>query len=140
MATTVSVTVEPASATEITVTISPGIGYLVPIGGTTGQVLTGVTGGAPVWGSVAGTGDVVGPVSSVDGRLAVFNGATGKLIAQAGITITELLLRLPASGVGSPEGVVARYPGVPYIDEATGDKWEKTSGTGTTGWVKYIEI
>jgi hypothetical protein len=39
----------------------------------------------PVSGSGGGTGDVVGPVSSVDNGLALFDGVTGKLIKDAGV-------------------------------------------------------
>ncbi|WEK05786.1 MAG: hypothetical protein P0Y65_05885 [Candidatus Devosia phytovorans] len=37
-----------------------------------------------------GTGDVVGPASSVSGRIALFSGTTGKLLSQAGLLITDL--------------------------------------------------
>lgn len=36
-----------------------------------------------VWGSVAGTGDVVGPASSVDSEMALFSGTSGKSIKRA---------------------------------------------------------
>ena len=63
-------------------------GQGVPVGGTTGQVLAkksstnydtewvAQTGGG-------GSGDVVGPASSVDGRAALFDGTTGKLLKQS---------------------------------------------------------
>lgn len=38
-------------------------------------------------------------------------------------------------GVGSPQGVVAAYPGQPYVDSVTKVMWIKISGNGTTdGW------
>ncbi len=40
----------------------------------------------------AGTGDVSGPASSVDNRIAAFNGTTGKLIKDSGRTIDDFLL------------------------------------------------
>jgi hypothetical protein len=49
--------------------------------GTTGQVLS-VVGGIPAWSS-AGSGDVTGPASSVDGNFAVFDGLTGKIIEES---------------------------------------------------------
>lgn len=55
----------------------------LPEGGEEGQVLAFVD-GEPVWTTVAGTGDVVGPESATDGNFAVFDGATGKLIADSG--------------------------------------------------------
>jgi len=38
----------------------------------------------------AGTGDVVGPASAVDDRIATFDGTTGKLIQDGGATIAEV--------------------------------------------------
>ena len=42
-------------------------------------------------GATLGTGDVVGPASATDGRIAEFDGITGKLIRQGSYTITALL-------------------------------------------------
>ncbi len=42
--------------------------------------------GGLVFGAVGGTGDVVGPASAVDDRLALFDGVTGKLIKQGTVT------------------------------------------------------
>jgi hypothetical protein len=39
----------------------------------------------------AGGGDVVGPASAVDDRIATFDGTTGKLIQDGGVTIAELV-------------------------------------------------
>lgn len=39
----------------------------------------------------AGTGDVVGPASSVDDRICTFDGITGKLIQDGGYTIADIL-------------------------------------------------
>lgn len=53
--------------------------------GTDGQVLV-ADSGAPLgveWSTVAGTGDVVGPASSVDSEIVLFDGTTGKLIKAA---------------------------------------------------------
>lgn len=36
------------------------------------------------------TGDVVGPASSVDDRIATFDGATGKLIQDSGTTLSDI--------------------------------------------------
>lgn len=57
--------------------------------GSNGQVW-GVAAGVPGWITVAGTGDVVGPASSTDDRIATFDGATGKLIQDGGDTIASL--------------------------------------------------
>lgn len=99
-----------------TVTALEGIpGQGVPAGGTAGQVLEKIdgtnyntqwvdpSGGIPdapsdgttygrkdgAWAAVASGGDVVGPASSVDSRVALFDGTTGKLLKQAGKTFNE---------------------------------------------------
>ena len=48
------------------------------------------------------------------------------------------VLNTPASGIGSPEGVVSRAPGANYRDTATGNQWVKDTGTGNTGWVQWF--
>ena len=57
-------------------------------------VATDVTASAAVWaeftGGGGGSGDVIGPASAVDERIAVFDGTTGKLIKDGGATIAEL--------------------------------------------------
>ena len=55
---------------------------------------SGVKGWQP---ATAGSGDVVGPAGAVDGRIAVFDSTTGKLIKDGGQTIAEVL----AAGGGS---------------------------------------
>jgi len=54
----------------------------------------------------AGSGDVVGPASAVDDRIAAFDGTTGKLIKDGGILTSAVLvsggaLGTPSSGVGT---------------------------------------
>lgn len=44
-------------------------------------------------GGGGGTGDVVGPISSIDGRIALFDGSTGKAIRQASLAIGDVLSR-----------------------------------------------
>jgi hypothetical protein len=59
---------------------------ILTVGGN-GLVLTAASGEATglKWDSVAGTGDVVGPAGATDGHLALFDGATGKLIKDGGV-------------------------------------------------------
>lgn len=55
-----------------------------------GQVLTDpLADGTVVWTSVPGTGDVVGPGSSGDNAIAVFDGVTGKAIKETPVTLTS---------------------------------------------------
>jgi len=58
-----------------------------------GYVLSINEAGEPVLAAPAGTGDVVGPNSSVSSQLAAFNGASGKLLIGAGYSATELRAR-----------------------------------------------
>lgn len=54
----------------------------------------------------AGSGDVSGPASATDGNVATFDGATGKLIKDAGTPSTSLLLRPDIVGTVSQSGGV----------------------------------
>lgn len=63
-------------------------------------------GGTSAFAAGGGSGDVLGPASSVDGQLAVFNGATGKLL-EAGPKLTV--------GTTAP------------LSPATGDLWVDTN-------------
>ena len=81
------------SAGNITLTYS---GTAIPITsggtgltalGTAGQVLRVNSGGTALeYGAVTGTGDVVGPASSVNAQIALYSGTTGKLIQTATTT------------------------------------------------------
>lgn len=56
--------------------------------GTMGQVLTSNGPGAlPTFQSGAGTGDVVGPASATDNAIALYNGASGKLIKDSSVIV-----------------------------------------------------
>lgn len=50
----------------------------------------------------AGSGDVVGPASSTNNRLAIFNGATGKLIADSGVLLSQVALLSGPTFTGVP--------------------------------------
>lgn len=52
-----------------------------------------------------GSGDVVGPASSVNGRIATFNGTTGKLIQDSGFTIAT---SVPADAVFTDTNTVTK--------------------------------
>jgi hypothetical protein len=57
-----------------------------------------------------GGGDVVGPASSVDANIALFDGLTGKLIQDAGINLSEIIEEDPGPGVGLIESGVGVSP------------------------------
>jgi hypothetical protein len=46
----------------------------------------------------AGSGDVVGPASAVDGNIVLFNGITGKIIKDSGVALSVLLTDAPSDG------------------------------------------
>jgi hypothetical protein len=50
--------------------------------------------------SGAGTGDVIGPASAVGNTVAIYNGVTGKLLADSGVTVASLMSS-GATGGGS---------------------------------------
>lgn len=58
-------------------------------------------------GGGSGTGDVVGPASSVDNRVVTFDGTTGKLIKDSGILITSLALLASPAFTGTPTAPTA---------------------------------
>lgn len=78
----------------------------VPAGGSDGQVLTkqSATDGDVAWESVAGTGDVVGPASSVDSEITLFNSTTGKLLKRAAGISTDGTSRLRLGVAGTSVG------------------------------------
>lgn len=63
------------------------------------KITVNITGGS------AGTGDVVGPASAVADNIAVFNGATGKIIKDGGSTIAAIIAAIP-----SLTGIVTTVP------------------------------
>jgi hypothetical protein len=72
-----------------------------------------------------GTGDVVGPASSVDARIATFNGTTGKLIQDSGTLISGLATSTHTHGNISNAGAIGTTASLPIITT--------TSGVLTTG-------
>lgn len=56
-----------------------------------------------------GSGDVVGPASATDDRIAAFDGATGKLIKQGTVTATAVAAHL--SNTSNPHGTTAAQVG-----------------------------
>ena len=91
--------------------------------GTAGQVLqSGGAGANPSW-TAAGTGDVLGPASSVDGEIALFDSTTGKVLKRA--SATGLLKA--ASGVLSAASAGTDYYAPSGTDVAIAD-----GGTGAS--------
>ena len=110
-------------------------GQGVPAGGTTGQVLAKASGTNydTEWvtgGGGGGSGDVVGPASSVDGRAALFDGITGKLIKQAtAAPVLEGDARLTDARTPTSHAATHQDGG---SDELALDASQVTSGTVAT--------
>ncbi|MGH6893723.1 MAG: DUF2793 domain-containing protein, partial [Dongiaceae bacterium] len=66
----------------------------------------------------AGTGDVVGPASSTDGRFALFDGATGKLLKQHSMSATDKLLGRASAGGGGVEEITCTAAARALFDDA----------------------
>jgi hypothetical protein len=88
--------------------------------GNSGKFLT-TDGTNASWGTPSGSGDVVGPSSSVDSEIALFNSTTGKLIKRA--TLTGLVKA--TSGVAS-----AATAGTDYLAPPSGTALLKANSGG----------
>lgn len=64
---------------------------VLTLAGYTGNA-TDVLKGNATWGSVAGTGDVVGPASAVTNRVVAFDGTTGKLVKDSGVLVADVVV------------------------------------------------
>jgi hypothetical protein len=145
-----SATGEPSYKDDAGVTTSlkgaaGAAGTGVPVGGTAGQVLEKIDGTDynTQWSTPAGGGDVVGPASAVDDRVATFDGTTGKLIQDGGTTVA--VLRQQALVVACSDETTALTTGVakvtfrmPYAMTLTGVKASVT--TAPTGAVLTVDI
>jgi hypothetical protein len=66
-----------------------------------GYYLTSTTGGTLSWAAVSGTGDVTGPASSTADGIVLFNGTTGKIIKDSGVTFP---IGVSNGGIGITSG------------------------------------
>jgi hypothetical protein len=80
--------------------------------GANGYALVSTTGGALSW-SAVGTGDVTGPSGATANAIAVFNGTSGKIIKDSGVTFP---IGVSNGGIGITSGVSG---GIPYFDSTT---------------------
>jgi hypothetical protein len=108
------------TGTTGTLPIAKGGTNLTALG--TGLQILRVNAGATAleYASIPGTGDVVGPASATSGRVAVYNGTTGKLI-QDGTKLEADLVTGPASAVDSE---------IALFNSTTGKIVKRASGTG----------
>lgn len=121
----------------------PGEG--VPTGGTVGQILTKDSGTDydTSWQTPAGGGDVVGPASAVDDRIATFDTTSGKLIQDGGKTIAQVSAQ--AIVIACSDETTALTTGtakvtfrMPYAMTLSGVKASVT--TAPTGSVLTVDI
>lgn len=79
-----------------------GSGWVVLNPGANGQLLK--SNGAllaPSWDNVSGTGDVVGPASSTDDVVAVYDGTTGKLLKDSSVVVGDIVKRADVISTGT---------------------------------------
>ena len=89
----------------------------------------------------AGTGDVVGPGSSVDNRIALFDSTTGKLIKESSYTAGDAAAKtvgLSAGNLPEAENVVQ----IAANNTVTGNNTFSgvTTNSGTVGWAKGSDV
>lgn len=93
--------------------------------------------------AMAGSGDVVGPASAVDDRIATFDGTTGKLIQDGGVTVAQL--RVQSLAIACSDETTALTTGtakvtfrMPYAFTLTAVRASVT--TAPTGSVLTVDI
>jgi hypothetical protein len=109
-----------ATATAGAVAYGTGTAYAFSLAGTAGQVLISGGTGSPTWANY-GAGDVTGPASATDNAIARYDGTTGKLIQNSGITIDDNNNTAGVRSVGFSGSTPASTPaGTMWFDTGTG--------------------
>ena len=80
--------------------------------------VTKVLKGDGTWATVAGTGDVVGPAGAVSGNVAIYDGATGKLLKDTGTVVSGS--NTGDSAVNSRYEYSTKIPGMDGLDGEDG--------------------
>lgn len=80
------------------------LGKMVWVASVAAGVATWVT-----WSGGGGSGDVVGPGSSVDSDIALFSGTTGKLIKDSGVLLSSLAPKASPALTGTPTAPTATF-------------------------------
>lgn len=109
-----------ATPTAGAVAYGNGTAYAFTAAGTAGQVLISGGTGAPTW-TTYGGGDVSGPASSTDNAIARYDGTTGKIIQNSGITIDDNANTAGVRSIGFSGSTPASQPaGTMWFDTPTG--------------------
>jgi hypothetical protein len=109
-----------ATPTSGAVAYGTGTAYAFSLAGTAGQVLISGGTGSPTWANY-GAGDVTGPASATDNAIARYDGITGKLIKNSGITIDNNDNTAGVRSVGFSGSTPASTPaGTMWFDTGTG--------------------
>ena len=109
-----------AAATAGAVAYGTGTAYAFSLAGTAGQVLISGGTGSPTWANY-GAGDVTGPASATDNAITRFDGTSGKIIQNSGITIDDNSNTAGVRSVGFSGSTPASTPaGTMWFDTATG--------------------
>lgn len=105
--------------------------------GSSNQILV-VSGGVPTWSSAPGSGDVVGPASSTNGYVALWDGTTGKLLKNSTLDPSTIVIG-PASAVNnrvvffdSTSGKLIKDSGLTLAGSNTGDVTLANTTNGLT--------
>lgn len=84
------------------------------------------------------SGDVVGPASSVDGDIAIFDGTTGKLIADSGVSIASLLGDVFEGAIVVDCATTAALPASTYNNGVAGVGATLTKNSGNYGTIDGV--
>lgn len=108
-----------ATPTAGAVAYGTGTAYAFTAVGTSGQVLVSNGSSAPTW-ATRNNGDVTGPASSTDNAIARFDGTTGKIIQNSGITIDDNANLVGARSVQFSGSIPATTPiGTMWFDSSS---------------------
>lgn len=104
--------------------------------GNAGKFLT-TDGSTASWGTPAGSGDVVGPSSATDNAIARFDLATGKLIQNSVVTVSDTGAIAGVTAFGTPDYI--DFDTTPTVTNAVGRLyWNNTQNTLAVGLTSAI--
>lgn len=117
--------------------------------GNADQVLRTDGNGNVSWQDGDGLGDVTGPGSSTANAVALYNGTTGKMLKNSGVTYDGSMLDVPGKVEADQLGVSGAYTlpasdGLPnYVLKTDGNgnvSWQPDGGSGGGGWTELDRV